>query len=64
MKSIEFKITPDGKVIAETIGFKGKACQDATKFLEQLGSKLKEEKKPEFYQPPNDPTIEINEKRS
>jgi len=50
MKIIEVTVFPDGSTKVETKGFVGKACQDATRQLEQaMGNTTGEKKKPEFY---------------
>lgn len=36
MPQIEIKITPNGKIEAETHGVKGKKCMDYLKMIEQL----------------------------
>lgn len=44
----------DGSTTVETIGYKGKSCQDASKAIEiALGKKQSETLKPEFYQSGN-----------
>jgi hypothetical protein len=51
MKKIIVTIAPDGATSVETQGFKGKACQDATRQIEQaLGAVVSEKKTSEFYQ--------------
>lgn len=50
MPKIEVIIEQDGSTVVQTSGFKGKACQDATKQLEQaLGITTSDKKLPEFY---------------
>ena len=52
MKSIDIDISPDGTVKIEAIGYKGNACEAATKEIEAiLGGQIKSKvRKPEFYQ--------------
>ena len=51
MKKIIVTIAPDGSTKVETKGYVGKACQDATRQIEQaLGAVVSDTKKPEFYQ--------------
>jgi len=51
MRSIEITFTPLGEVTIEAIGFKGKACEAATKAIEQaLGAVTTRKAKPELYQ--------------
>lgn len=51
MKSIEVIIGESGEVKIEAIGFKGAACEMATKALETaLGVTVDTKKKPERYQ--------------
>ena len=51
MKQIIIEIGPDGSVKIEAIGFKGSACEAATKPFEQaLGVAQKKTKKPEYSQ--------------
>jgi hypothetical protein len=50
-KIIEIFIAPDGKTTLKTLGFRGAACRDASKFLEDaLGKRLVEQRTAEFYQ--------------
>lgn len=51
MKKIILTIAPGGELTIETTGFKGKACEAATKAMEEaLGVKTKSVKKPEYFQ--------------
>ena len=51
MKTIEIIVAPDGKTTAQTRGFVGSSCQDASKFIEQaLGQRTDEKLSAEFYQ--------------
>ena len=51
MPTITVRVSPSGETVIETTGFKGKACQDATRQLEAaLGKVEAESKKPEFFQ--------------
>jgi hypothetical protein len=49
MQEIVLDFYPNGQVKVETFGFTGSACQDATAFLDSLGSKTEEELKPEYF---------------
>ena len=49
-KTIEVIIAPDGSTKLETKGFAGKACQDASRFLEAaLGTSQSEQLTADFY---------------
>ena len=51
MKQIEIIITPEGKTTAQTLGFTGSSCRDASRFLEQaLGRRADEKLTAEFHQ--------------
>jgi hypothetical protein len=51
MPTITVRVSHTGQTVIETTGFKGKACQDATRQLERALGKLEAEtKKPEFFQ--------------
>lgn len=51
-KIIDVTISPTGETTVKTTGFKGKSCQDASRFLEQaLGAAESEKRTAEFYQP-------------
>jgi hypothetical protein len=51
MKEIILTVDIDGKSKIETKGFKGKACLQASKFLEQaLGTETDNQFKPEYYE--------------
>jgi hypothetical protein len=51
MPTITVRVSPSGETVIETTGYKGKACQDATRQLEAaLGKVEAEHKKPEFFQ--------------
>lgn len=50
MPNIEVILSPDGSVKVDAVGFKGKTCEEATKFLETLGEKKSTRRKPEYYQ--------------
>jgi hypothetical protein len=50
-KHIIIEISPYGETTIEAVGFKGQACQLATRALEQaLGTIRDSKKKPEYYQ--------------
>ena len=49
-KSIEVTIDPEGIVTIEATGFRGNACGNATKEIEEaLGLQKSHKKKPEYY---------------
>ena len=49
-KRIEILYRPEGEVVIEAIGFKGKDCKVATKFLEEaLGSEADVKQKIEWH---------------
>ena len=51
MKQIIIDVTPEGAVKIEAIGFKGQACEAATKAVEEaLGFVASRKRKPEFQQ--------------
>lgn len=51
MKSIEITFPLEGEIEVEANGFRGPACAKATAdFIEALGTKTSETKKPEYYQ--------------
>lgn len=52
MKQIVIDVLPDGTVNIEAAGFKGGACEKATKAIEEaLGGGVKQrKKKPEYWQ--------------
>ena len=51
MKEIILTVDIDGKSKVETKGFKGKACLQASKFLEDaLGQTIESIYKPEYYE--------------
>ena len=51
MKKIEVVITPEGKIVVETKGYKGKECLDASKALEHLLGEISDLKlTQEYYQ--------------
>lgn len=51
MKSIEVTISPTGEVAVEAVGFKGGACEAATKAIEEaLGTVSDRKIKPEHHQ--------------
>ena len=49
MKRLEVIIGTNGEINCESINFEGKACQDAMQFLNKVGEKIDDKKKPEFY---------------
>ena len=50
-KTIEIIVSPSGESTAQTHGFAGSACRDASKFLEQaLGRRTGEQLTTEFHQ--------------
>ncbi|TWU37936.1 hypothetical protein Q31b_47250 [Novipirellula aureliae] len=51
MKTIEIIVAPDGNTRAETFGFSGQSCREASRFIESaLGKATNETLKPEFHQ--------------
>jgi hypothetical protein len=51
MEQIVVRIKKDGTVEIEAVGFKGSACREATRPLEEaLGEVVEERLKPEFYE--------------
>jgi acylphosphatase len=46
------KLLPDGSIKVEAEGYTGSTCEEATRFLEQLGAVSGENKKPEYYETP------------
>lgn len=51
MKEIILTVDSDGRSSVETKGFKGKACLQASKFLEDaLGKTVKSELTPAYYE--------------
>ena len=50
MKTIEITIDPTAKTTAETRGFEGASCRQASEFLTKtLGRQTSEQLTPEFY---------------
>lgn len=50
MKTITIEITPKGEVSIEATGFKGNACEKATREIEKaLGEVKSAKKKPEWF---------------
>ena len=50
-KTIEIVVAPNGESRVETQGFRGSACREASRFIEQaLGRRTDEQLKTEFYQ--------------
>jgi hypothetical protein len=51
MKKVILEVSADGEVTIEAVGFKGPACEKATKALEEsLGTVKSRKKKPEYHQ--------------
>lgn len=50
MKEIVVEISPSGEIIIKTKGFRGKGCQEASKFLEKLGQVESDVKTSEYYE--------------
>lgn len=49
-QKIEVVISPDGAISVEAVGYEGKDCEEATRFLEQaLGQVQQRQHKPEYY---------------
>ena len=49
-KRIEVLYGPNGEVVVEAVGFKGKGCKEATKFLEEaLGKTVDVKQKIEWH---------------
>jgi hypothetical protein len=50
-QSIEVIVSPMGDISIEAVGFKGGACEKATRFLEEaLGVCKTRQRKPEYHQ--------------
>jgi len=50
-RTIEVKVSPNGDISIDAVGFKGTDCEHATRFLEEaLGVVGQKVKKPEFHQ--------------
>ena len=49
-RSIEIIIQPTGEIAIEAVAFKGADCEQATRFLEALGTVASRTKKPEYHQ--------------
>jgi len=50
-RTIEVKVSPNGDISIDAVGFKGTDCEHATRFLEEaLGVVGQKVKKPEFNQ--------------
>ena len=48
-RSIEVIVMPDGQLIIDAVGFKGPACEKATRFLEEaLGRIAGKQRKPAY----------------
>jgi len=51
VKTIEVIVSPQGQATAQTRGFTGSSCRDASRFIEQaLGEKTGEQLTAEFHQ--------------
>lgn len=51
MKQIIIEVSATGELKIEAVGFKGNACEKATRALEEaLGKPSNRKKKPEYYQ--------------
>ena len=48
--TIEVVITEDGEIKATVQGVAGPACEDLSRFLDQLGEVVEDKKTPDFYQ--------------
>ena len=48
--TIDVVITDDGEVKVTVQGVQGPACEDISKFLDQLGDVIEDKKTPDFYQ--------------
>ncbi len=49
-KRIEILYGPNGEIVVEAVGFKGKGCKEATKFLEEaLGRSVDVKQKIEWH---------------
>ena len=50
-KELEITIGPDGTVLVDVKGVKGKSCADLVKFLEEsLGKSAEKKFKPDYYE--------------
>lgn len=49
-QAIEVTVTQEGHVTVEAMGYVGKSCEEATKFLERaLGTAVQTQRSPAFY---------------
>ena len=48
--TITVTLTADGKIKTEVDGIKGPSCEEATRWLEQLGTTVDHGNTPEFYE--------------
>lgn len=51
-RTIELIIKPDGTLKMDALGFEGRLCEEATRFLEDsLGRQTEQHRKPEYHKP-------------
>jgi len=50
MGKVKIVIDKNGKSVVEAEGFLGQSCTDATKIFSDIGKKVDEQLKPEFFQ--------------
>ena len=49
MSEIVIDFFPNGSVKVEAVGFTGTTCEEATAFLQSLGTEVEKDYKPEYY---------------
>ena len=49
MSEVIVDFFPDGTVKVEAVGFTGNSCEEATAFLQGLGTEVEKDYKPEYY---------------
>jgi len=50
-KELQIKISPDGTINIELMGFNGDGCsKTAQHFIDALGKTIKSDRKPEYYE--------------
>jgi len=48
--TIKITVAPDGNIVSQVNGVKGKGCTDIARLVTQLGSVIEDKKTPEYYE--------------